>query len=75
VEEATRITGDEVLLTEATRALLRRDHGGFAGRGDAELKGKTERVRLHAPLAGKHSPSGRGSLAGVRPEGETRAVL
>jgi class 3 adenylate cyclase len=50
VEEATRITGDEVLLTEATRALLRDDHGGFVGRGDAELKGKTERVRLHAPL-------------------------
>jgi adenylate cyclase len=52
VEEATRITGDEILLTEATRALLREDHGGFVGRGDAELKGKHERVRLHAPLGG-----------------------
>jgi adenylate cyclase len=52
VEEATRITGDDVLLTEATRALLRADHGGFVGRGDAELKGKRERVHLHAPLAG-----------------------
>jgi adenylate cyclase len=51
VEEATRITGDEVLLTEATRSRLRADHGGFVGRGDAELKGKTARVRLHAPLA------------------------
>jgi class 3 adenylate cyclase len=49
VEEATRITGDDVLLTEATRVLLRADHGGFISRGDAELKGKTERVRLHAP--------------------------
>jgi adenylate cyclase len=52
VEEATRITGDDILLTEATRALLVADHGGFVGRGDAELKGKQERVRLHAPLGG-----------------------
>jgi class 3 adenylate cyclase len=51
VEEATRVTGDEVLLTEATRSRLVGDHGGFVGRGDAELKGKTARVRLHAPLA------------------------
>jgi adenylate cyclase len=51
VEEATRITGDDVLLTEATRSRLLADHGGFVGRGDAELKGKTTRVRLHAPLA------------------------
>ena len=29
VEEATRETGDAVLITEATRRLLRRDHGGF----------------------------------------------
>jgi adenylate cyclase len=52
VEEATRITGDDILLTAATRVLLRTDHGGFVGRGDAELKGKQERVRLHAPLGG-----------------------
>jgi class 3 adenylate cyclase len=51
VEEATRATGDEVLVTEATRVLLREDHGGFVGRGEAELKGKAARVRLHAPLA------------------------
>jgi adenylate cyclase len=51
VEEATRLTGDDVLLTEATRELLRDEHGGFVGRGDAELKGKSTRVRLHAPLA------------------------
>jgi adenylate cyclase len=50
VEEATRETGDDVLLTEATRRLLRRDHGGFVPRGDAELKGKSQRVRLHAPV-------------------------
>jgi class 3 adenylate cyclase len=51
VEDATRATGDEVLVTEATRARLRRDHGGFVGRGEAALKGKAERVLLHAPLA------------------------
>ena len=49
VEEATRETGDAVLVTEATRRLLRRDHGGFVERRDVPLKGKTERVRLYAP--------------------------
>jgi hypothetical protein len=49
VEEATRITGDDILLTEATRARLVDEHGGFVGRGDAELKGTSQRVRLHAP--------------------------
>ena len=49
VEEATRETGDAILVTEATRRLLRRDHGGFVERGDVPLKGKSERVRLYAP--------------------------
>lgn len=65
VEEATRITGDDILLTEATRALLRRDHGAFVGRGDAELKGKTARVRLHAPVT---------AAATDRPAVELRAI-
>jgi class 3 adenylate cyclase len=51
VEEATRLTGDDVLLTEATRALLCEDHGGFAPRGEVELRGKQARVALFAPLA------------------------
>jgi class 3 adenylate cyclase len=50
VEELTRLTGDDVLVTEATCALLQRDHGGFVERPDMELKGKRERVRVHAPL-------------------------
>ena len=50
VEEATRETGDEILVTDATLRRLRTDHGGFVGRGEAQLKGKSERVRLHAPL-------------------------
>jgi adenylate cyclase len=51
VEEATRITGDVALVTEATCRLLRHEHGGFTERRDVPLKGKTERVRLYAPTA------------------------
>lgn len=51
VEAVTRVTGDDILVTEATRCLLQRDHGGFVERPTVELKGKRERVRLHAPLA------------------------
>ena len=51
VEQATRQTGDAVLVTGATMGLLRRDHGGFADRPPAELKGKRDPVTLHAPLA------------------------
>jgi class 3 adenylate cyclase len=51
VEHATRETGDVILLTEATRCLLTRDFGGFEERSTVELKGKTEQVRLWAPLA------------------------
>ena len=51
VEQATRQTGDVVLVTGATCRLLRRDHGGFADRPPVELKGKREPVTLHAPLA------------------------
>ena len=38
-----------MLVTEATRWLLRHDHGGFVERRDVPLKGKAERVRLYAP--------------------------
>ncbi|MEA2271189.1 MAG: adenylate cyclase [Solirubrobacteraceae bacterium] len=51
VEEATRETGDVVLITEATLRLLRSDHGGFVERPGVTLKGKSERVRLFAPIA------------------------
>src|SRR4051812_19371338 len=71
VEEATRETGDDVLVTEATRRLLRRDHGGFVGRGEAELKGKSRRVRLHAPTVaaapGRPVPPGAHQPAGAVP--------
>jgi class 3 adenylate cyclase len=49
VEECTRSTGDDVLITEATRCLLERDYGEWDPRQETELKGKTERVQLYAP--------------------------
>lgn len=57
VESATRETGDDVLITEATRALLRHDFGRFEERGAVELKGKTEKVRLLAPAAASPAPT------------------
>jgi adenylate cyclase len=51
VEEVTRETGDEVLITEATRCLLTRDFGAMEPRGTVALKGKSERVALFAPCA------------------------
>jgi adenylate cyclase len=51
VEEATRETGDPVLVTGATCRLLRREHGGFADREPVAMKGKTDAVALHVPLA------------------------
>jgi adenylate cyclase len=51
VEAATRTTGDDVLITEATHALLKRDHGAFEERPPVPLKGKTAAVRLFAPQA------------------------
>jgi adenylate cyclase len=49
IEALTRVTGDDVLVTEATRARLRRDHGELEERPAAELKGKAEPVRVWAP--------------------------
>jgi class 3 adenylate cyclase len=49
VEEVTRETGDTILITEATRRVLRRDFGELVARPDRALKGKRERVTLYAP--------------------------
>lgn len=49
VEEATRVTGDDVLVTGATLAQLRRAHGAFDPRPGVPLKGKTAEVELFAP--------------------------
>ncbi|MEA2246038.1 MAG: adenylate cyclase [Solirubrobacteraceae bacterium] len=79
VEEATRETGDVVLITEATRRLLREEHGGFVERAAAPLKGKSERVRLYAPLATAAETLARGATgdraAAAAPIGPTRPAF
>jgi adenylate cyclase len=50
VERATRLTGDDLLITDATLERLFDDHGGFEERGRSELPGKSEKVGLHASL-------------------------
>jgi adenylate cyclase len=49
VETATRETGDQVLITDSTRALLTPGRFPLQPRGVVELKGKREQVRLWAP--------------------------
>jgi adenylate cyclase len=51
VERVTRTIGHDMLVTQATCALLDADHGGFEECGRVEFKGKTEEVRLYAPVA------------------------
>ncbi|RDH79699.1 adenylate/guanylate cyclase domain-containing protein [Mycolicibacterium moriokaense] len=49
VESATRQTGDVVLLTGETLALLHGEHGDFVARPGLVLKGKTAPVQIYAP--------------------------
>ena len=49
VESATRETGDDVLITEATRQRLTAEHVPITERQSLPLKGKSETVRLYAP--------------------------
>ncbi|TMM04447.1 MAG: adenylate/guanylate cyclase domain-containing protein [Actinobacteria bacterium] len=49
VEAATRQTGDDVLITEATLVLLGGEPGAWEERPAITLKGKTRPVRLYAP--------------------------
>jgi adenylate cyclase len=49
VESATRETGDDVLITEATRSLLEREGARWDERPAIPMKGKSEEVRLYAP--------------------------
>jgi adenylate cyclase len=51
VEAATRRTGDDVLITDATRALLRRELADWEERPPVPLKGKREPIALYAPRA------------------------
>src|SRR5581483_10143359 len=49
VEAATRDTGDDVLITQATRAQLAPGRFEFEERPPVPLKGKREEVRLWVP--------------------------
>lgn len=49
VEAATRQTGDDVIITDATRRLLRGERYELVECRAVELKGKTEHIRLWAP--------------------------
>jgi adenylate cyclase len=76
VEAATRETGDDVLITEATRAALRPGSFDLIERAPVRLKGKSEPVRLWAlesevPVSGSSE-----ALASVRTDqpGENQAV-
>jgi class 3 adenylate cyclase len=49
VEATTRVTGDEILITETTLRALGAGDDGFEERPALPLKGKAETVRLYAP--------------------------
>jgi class 3 adenylate cyclase len=51
VEAATRLTGDDILITETTLRALGHPADEFEERRSVPLKGKTARVRLFAPRA------------------------
>src|SRR3954469_4949911 len=56
VEAATRLTGDDILITETTLHALGRDGDDFEERPSAPLKGKAARVRLYAPRPEPRQP-------------------
>ena len=53
VESATRETDDDVLITDATRRLLKGEGTEWEDRPAIPLKGKAEEVRLFAPVAAR----------------------
>jgi class 3 adenylate cyclase len=57
VETATRETGDDILVTEATRALVGRAECTFEERREVALRGKRTRVRLFACTPAGRSPA------------------
>ena len=52
VEAATRLTGDDLLITETTLRALGPEGGHFEERPPVPLKGKSGSVRLYAPRPG-----------------------
>jgi adenylate cyclase len=53
VEAATRLTGDDILITETTLRALDAGADWFEERPSIPLKGKSEAVRLYAPRPGE----------------------
>jgi adenylate cyclase len=51
VEAATRMTGDTVLVSDATQTLLSGGAALLEERSTAQLKGKSEAIALYAPIA------------------------
>ena len=49
VESATKLTGDELLITEATLRLLETGTDGWSERPSVALRGKQQQVRLFGP--------------------------
>jgi adenylate cyclase len=54
VESATRDTGDDILITDATHSMLT-DAGAWQERPTMPLKGKQEEVQLFAPVSAPSS--------------------
>jgi class 3 adenylate cyclase len=51
VERLTRETGDTILLTESTRALLDAGETDLEARGEVEIRGRVDPVPVYAPVA------------------------
>ena len=62
VEEATRETGDTILVTEATRCLLERVDVELEPRGELALKGKSQPTGIHAVTLDERSTGERRPL-------------
>jgi len=80
VEAATRETGDDVLVTDATRRLLRASACEFEERRTVPLKGKREHVKLWAPVrsVARDAQVGSGAAqvgSGAAPEGAAEAEV
>ena len=57
IEEATRRTGDTILLADATRRLLRAEDRPLTERPAMALKGRSQAVSLYSPGLGRPAPS------------------
>ena len=79
VEQVTRQTGDDVLVTEATRALLRDEHGGFdarpavAAEGQERARPAVGAARSRAAAAGSDRRAGRPGVRADAAGGEMMA--